>query len=59
MRDTGASEVIDTRIWRCPYCHKEIDEHGACCGEIGHAVLDEADLLLADLMTISYKGTLR
>lgn len=21
----------------CPYCDKEMLQHGACCGEVGHA----------------------
>lgn len=29
-------EITDI-IYACPYCGKQIDEQGACCGEIGHA----------------------
>ena len=27
----------EEQLWHCPYCGKQIDQYGACCGEKGHA----------------------
>lgn len=34
---TGVKFDIQGELHACPYCGAIIDEHGACCGESGHA----------------------
>lgn len=37
-RQLQAQQSARQVVFVCPYCTKEIDEHAACCGEIGRAV---------------------
>jgi hypothetical protein len=43
--DPPIEQEIECETWNCPYCGWEIGEHGACCGEVGHA---ERNLRTAD-----------